>query len=397
MQTLRTHRICVTSLFLLSALPIVGQGTLADYQRGHDLRTRARDLVIDTPGAMTWIGDTHHFWYSKSVPGGTAFVLADADAGTKKPAFDSDRLAAATSSVAGKSYTGLKLPFAPVTGRPGARPTGNTPPTTAPLTFVDNERSIQFGIDGLMYKCDLSEYKCSKVGPIPRPEREGRPAASEDAALASPSLEGDGGDPQDGLEFHPPAPQAGDAGSYSNRPRACAPSRTQQERTQARAGRGGDVSAAEPADVCLSFDGKYEAYVQNFNVFLKLVVGGAGFPLSFDGSEGNYYTLRSFAWSPDSKKLVAYHTRPGYDREVMYIESSPVDQVQPKHRTEHYVKPGDPVDLAFRHCSMWRRNRRQRSTRDFSQTLMRSARQCGGRIIADSRLSTTSEATRLTR
>ena len=351
MRTLSADRLCVTSLFLISVLPLSGQGTLADYQRGHDLRIKTRDLVVNTPGAMTWIGDTHHFWYSKSVAGGSAFVLADADAGTKKAAFDQDRLAAAISSVAGKSYTGLKLPFAPVMGRPGARPMGNMPPTIAPLTFVDNERSIQFGTDGLMYKCDLSEYKCTKVGPIPRPDREGRPAAPEDAALASPSTEGDGGDPQDGLEFHPPAPQAGDAGSYSSRQRACAPSRSQQERTQAltqaRAGHGGDALAAEPVDVCLSFDGKYEAYVQNFNVFLKPVGGGAGFPLSFDGSEGNYYTLRSFAWSPDSKKLVAYHTRPGYDREVMYIESSPVDQIQPKHRTEHYVKPGDPVDLAF--------------------------------------------------
>ena len=33
--------------------------------------------------------------------------------------------------------------------------------------------------------------------------------------------------------------------------------------------------------------------------------------------------MRSIAWSPDSKHLVAYHTRPGYDRQVNYIESSP--------------------------------------------------------------------------
>jgi dienelactone hydrolase len=346
MRASSASRLCVFSMFLLAVLPMRGQGTLADYQRGHDLRINTRDLVVNTPGAMTWIGETHHFWYSKSVAGGTAFVLADADAGTKKPAFDQGRLAAAISSVAGKSYTGLKLPSAPVTGRPGARPVGTTTPTTAPLTFVDSDRSIQFGTDGLMYKCDLSEYKCAKVGPIPRPEREGGPAASEDVALASPSPEGDGGNPLDGLEFQPPAPQDGDAGSYTNRHRACAPSRSQLERTQAGGRRGGDAPAAEPPDVCLSFDGKYEAYVQNFNVFLKPVGGGAGFPLSFDGSERNYYSLRSFAWSPDSKKLVAYHTRPGYDREVMYIESSPLDQVQPKHKTEHYVKPGDPVDLA---------------------------------------------------
>jgi dipeptidyl aminopeptidase/acylaminoacyl peptidase len=70
-------------------------------------------------------------------------------------------------------------------------------------------------------------------------------------------------------------------------------------------------------------------------------------PLSFDGSEGNYYTLRSVAWSPDSKKLAAYHTRPGYERLVHYVESSPTDQLQPKHSTNFYRKPGDALDIAY--------------------------------------------------
>src|SRR6185503_16688082 len=70
-------------------------------------------------------------------------------------------------------------------------------------------------------------------------------------------------------------------------------------------------------------------------------------PLSFDGSEGNYYSLDSVAWSPDSKKLAAYHTRPGYNRQVHYIESSPVDQVQPKHTSILYRKPGDALDVAY--------------------------------------------------
>jgi dipeptidyl aminopeptidase/acylaminoacyl peptidase len=100
-------------------------------------------------------------------------------------------------------------------------------------------------------------------------------------------------------------------------------------------------------DVCASFDGKFEAFVQNFNVYLKPKGDQPAYPISFDGSENNYYTLRSFAWSPDSKKLVAYHVRPGYDRKVMYIESSPADQLQPEHTSIHYAKPGDPVDIAY--------------------------------------------------
>ncbi len=99
--------------------------------------------------------------------------------------------------------------------------------------------------------------------------------------------------------------------------------------------------------VCTSFDGKWDALIENFNVFLR-PAGSTERPtaLSFDGSEGNYYTFRSIAWSPDSKKLVAYHTRPGYDRQVHYIESSPTDQLQPKHSSIPYRKPGDALDIA---------------------------------------------------
>jgi hypothetical protein len=58
------------------------------------------------------------------------------------------------------------------------------------------------------------------------------------------------------------------------------------------------------------------------------------------------YTLRTIVWSPDSKHLVAYRTRPGYLREVHYVESSPSDQIQPKSSTMVYPKPGDTLDVA---------------------------------------------------
>ena len=67
--------------------------------------------------------------------------------------------------------------------------------------------------------------------------------------------------------------------------------------------------------------------------------------LSTDGSEGNAYTFNSIRWSPDSKKITAFRRRPGYERLVHYVESSPTDQVQPKHTTNFYRKPGDVVDF----------------------------------------------------
>ncbi len=63
-------------------LPVAAhaQGTLADYQRAQELGNKFRGLVVNVPGNPNWITDTNHFWYTKSVKGGTEFVMVDADA-----------------------------------------------------------------------------------------------------------------------------------------------------------------------------------------------------------------------------------------------------------------------------------------------------------------------------
>ncbi len=337
---------------ICSVLTVPGlwaQGTLADYERAEGLRAKARGLVVNSPGGITWIDDSDHFWYPRSVKGGTEFVIVDAGAETKKLAFDHERMAAAISAVTGHKYAALALPFAPhEPSRTGRRP---PPFTTAPLKFVDQEKAIQFGVDGWLYKCSRSEYSCSKQGPIPHTRPQGEESSPIDVSQINPHESG--GDPVDGLEYQLPAPQDGDEGEWGGAPHGCAPKHhdeqqnreAQPERMDVGSQFAGQLPSKRP-EICASFDGKWEAFIQNFNVFLKPAGDQPGFPLSFDGSEGNYYTLRTIAWSPDSRKLVAYHTRPGYDREVMYIESSPRDQIQPKHMTVHYLKPGDTLDVA---------------------------------------------------
>ncbi len=341
-SSLRTLLRCAAAVSLCGlslAAPIQAQGKLADYQRAHDLRTKARDLVVNAPGEISWIGDTDHFWYPKTVKGGTEFVLVDADAATKKPAFDQEKLAVAISGATGHTYSALKLPFAPWQGPAAQRPTGG-----APLTFLDGERTIQFGLGGMLYKCGLADYVCAKTGPIPPPGRDGQRGPQDDSVL---DPEGPG-DPSDGLAYQAVAGKSDDDAQHP-----CAKVKASDApKPPARSTRLGVGSQflgqlpPEPPEICASFDGRYEAFVQNFNVYLKPAGKEPAFPISFDGSENNYYSLRTFAWSPDSKKLVAYHTRPGYDREIMYIESSPADQIQPKHTTLHYAKPGDTLDIA---------------------------------------------------
>jgi dipeptidyl aminopeptidase/acylaminoacyl peptidase len=109
---------------------------------------------------------------------------------------------------------------------------------------------------------------------------------------------------------------------------------------------GGPPPARLPADRAIaSPDGKWEALVRNYNLVLRPKGKTEWTPLSFEGSEDNAYQINSLAWSPDSSRIAVYRVRPGYTRLVHYVESSPADQLQPKHSTNEYAKPGDVLDL----------------------------------------------------
>ncbi len=101
----------------------------------------------------------------------------------------------------------------------------------------------------------------------------------------------------------------------------------------------------------VSPDGAWEAFVQNYNVAVRPRPAKEApktpdtVTLSTDGSEGQCYAPRSIVWSPDSTRIAAYRVTPGHRREVHYIESSPEDQLQPKHSTRFYAKPGDVLDI----------------------------------------------------
>jgi dipeptidyl aminopeptidase/acylaminoacyl peptidase len=117
----------------------------------------------------------------------------------------------------------------------------------------------------------------------------------------------------------------------------------------ARRGLGGPVrdSEAGPDEAPKpSPDGKWEALIQNYNVAVRQRgARGAATLLSTDGSEGDFYELASLVWSPDSTKLAALRVKPGHRRDVHYVESSPEDQLQPRHSTFLYTKPGDVLDV----------------------------------------------------
>ena len=151
------------------------------------------------------------------------------------------------------------------------------------VQFRDNGQAIEVPAANSSWKCSLADYTCQKVGPADwRFQRH---------TVAAPEAP------------RPPPPPA-----------------------------------ASP-------DGKWEALIVNFNVWVRPNGKREGFPLSYDGSENNYYARESIGWSPDSKKLAVYRIRPGYHRRIQYIESSPEEQFQPKTFSIEYAKPGDTLDL----------------------------------------------------
>jgi len=150
------------------------------------------------------------------------------------------------------------------------------------IDFADEEKAVTFDAGDSKWRVDLSTYACTRIGPA---ERRGR---------------------------------FGFAGGRRQAP------------------------STEPR---VSPDGNWTAFIKNYNVWLRSKDKKDEFPLSWEGSEGDYYTFQSIAWSPDSKKLAAYRVRPGYHRQIHYVESSPADQLQPKYSSYDYPKPGDTLDV----------------------------------------------------
>lgn len=150
--------------------------------------------------------------------------------------------------------------------------------------LTDKGSKITFNIEHTRWSCDLVSYACTDRAMHPGPFRQSR---------------------------------------YDNTP----PAENDPDRTSA------------------SPDGKWLAYIRSYNIFLRSQEGLQDVPLTWDGSEGNYYALSTLRWSPASTHLAAYRVRPGHKREVHYLESSPADQLQPRHSTMAYPKPGDALAL----------------------------------------------------
>jgi len=117
--------------------------TAADYQHAEKFMSYNTRLLVYHEVRPNWLtGD--RFWYRDAGPDGFRFVIYDAERGTRHPAFDHEKVAAALSTAAGKSYTAAHLPF-----------------TT--FEFSHDEKSISLQLKGQEWNCDLQADRCAAV------------------------------------------------------------------------------------------------------------------------------------------------------------------------------------------------------------------------------------------
>ena len=132
------------------------QGKLEDYQRAQQfLPGNLRHIAYLADVGPHWIENTSRFWYHKSSPSGSEFILVDAEKNTRAPAFDHPRLAEALSRAAKREYSATELPF-------------------SDLEFVNQAKAIRFEADSQQWTCSLDSYDCRSKPPDPSPLNENR-------------------------------------------------------------------------------------------------------------------------------------------------------------------------------------------------------------------------------
>jgi dipeptidyl-peptidase 4 len=129
--------------------------TAADYQRAEKFLPYSTAPLDFHKVRATWLpGD--RFWFRDQGPRGIEFTLYDAARGTRQPAFDHARVAAALSAAAGQRYEAAHLPF-------------------MTFEFSADEKTISFTVRGQDWKCDLPANNCTREGKGREPEAAGRP------------------------------------------------------------------------------------------------------------------------------------------------------------------------------------------------------------------------------
>ena len=119
--------------------------TAADYAQAEKFMSyNMIPLVLHAGVRPTWL-QCDRFWYRNTVENeGSEFILVDPKRGTRAPAFDHAKVAAALSSATGKTYDATHLPF-------------------STFDLSTDGKTISFRAEGRRWSCDLKGKACNPI------------------------------------------------------------------------------------------------------------------------------------------------------------------------------------------------------------------------------------------
>src|SRR2546423_1705045 len=122
--------------------------TAADYARAEKwMGYNTNPLIFRSGVRPSWQGDDR-FWYRVTTPEGSEFIMVDAAKGTRTPAFDQVKLAAALSTAAGATFDAHRLPF-------------------TEFEMASDRQTITVFVQRRRWKCDLTTYQCAADASAP--------------------------------------------------------------------------------------------------------------------------------------------------------------------------------------------------------------------------------------
>lgn len=357
---MQNYRKCLTLLILFTSINLLfAQGRKEDYQRASSLRGLTANKVYRSEVKPKWLADGNQFWYkAKTGPDSYEYVIVDAAEGKRSLPFDHKLLATLLVQNGVKDAKSDKLPI-------------------TNLRFKNN--SVEFYSGGKSWKYDVKTSTLSVISDTAESNGDNCchilqriPSASRRTGNEINLIFVNKTDNKvqlfwlntDGKRINYGTIPAGGrrqqntfAGhiwlvvdendkviaAYEAPDEDCVcaidgknPPSQQKESPRE------DNKRSTKSDI--SPDGKWKAFVRDYNLYLRDESTKEEFKLTEDGTKADFYTTE-FYWSPDSLKLVAVKLKKGDDRKVYLIESSPQDQLQPKLHSINYLKPGDKVDI----------------------------------------------------
>jgi len=144
-QQINMNKFLLTAMSIASALPALAQQgnslSTKDYEHAERFMAYHTDQLVDRAVVSpNWMkGD--QFWYRILTPQGSEFILVNPQKGTRSPAFDHQKLAAAISTATGIKTDAATLPF-------------------QTFSFSADAKSISFAAAGNGWKYDLQKYTC---------------------------------------------------------------------------------------------------------------------------------------------------------------------------------------------------------------------------------------------